>query len=412
MKILFLSGQYPPSSKGGGEISTHLIAQALVARGHEVTVITESKTPQRGLLDGVQIVRHPLGLTAKPLFERPAAVRSALRLQQVAKLNSFDVIHAHDFHSALVLAELIRAHVVSPNAAAVTIRDYAAISGDTNYILSDGSVPKKPMSLAASWHSYRVKEATWPRKLGRFLQYALNVRYRAWAFSQIPNRVFISRAERHEMHKHLKPAARERVIYNPVSPEYLREVVVAGKPNTVSYVGRVEEYKGVRVLLQAWQIVIKQIPAGKLVITGTGAQELEYKVLVEQLGIASNVEFIGQVPYERMLDLYDASTVVVAPHLWLEPFGRAVAEGMARGKVVVASNAGGPPELVTAGLTGYLCQRGSVSELAAKLLEVLTLQPAERARVGEAARDWVNRNLSLQEISQQYEELYQVPSAA
>ena len=41
MKILFLSAQYPPETKGGGELSTHLIAQGLQQLGHDITVVTD-----------------------------------------------------------------------------------------------------------------------------------------------------------------------------------------------------------------------------------------------------------------------------------------------------------------------------------------------------------------------------------
>src|SRR5581483_12425310 len=103
MKILFVSGYYPPVVRGGGELSTYLIAQALQQRGHEVHVIADGQRSEISETNGVHIQRLPLGLTAKPLLEKRMSRKIAHALTPY--LAGYDIIHAHDFRSALALSE-------------------------------------------------------------------------------------------------------------------------------------------------------------------------------------------------------------------------------------------------------------------------------------------------------------------
>ncbi|MEX2055011.1 MAG: glycosyltransferase, partial [Candidatus Andersenbacteria bacterium] len=100
MRILFLSSLYPPDTRGGGELSTHFIAQGLVERGHQVTVITTAPKLRTSELDGVNIMRLPLPLTAKPLFEERHSKKMAKQLLQHINAESYDIIHTHDFRTA------------------------------------------------------------------------------------------------------------------------------------------------------------------------------------------------------------------------------------------------------------------------------------------------------------------------
>ncbi len=398
MKILFLSGHYPPKSKGGAEISTHLIAQGLVGLGHKVTVICEGDSSRDESLDGVIVLRRPLSLTAKPLLERRHAKKNARQLQrEFGDFSEYDVVHAHDFRSVLVLYELGLSDAV------VTARDYAQISGDTNYWLSDGSIPVKPMSFGAAFKSQRVREAHFPRSVFRLFQYVWNVRYRARAFRFFKKQIFISRAQRDAIERHQDLESQEEVvIYNPVAQEYLSSDVAPQRAGQVLYLGRVEAYKGVDLLLEAW----KQIPPGNtLTIVGRGAQFEDYKKLAQEEGLTS-VEFRDHVAYEHIMKLYDDSAILISPHSWIEPFGRAVVEAMARGRVVVAADCGGPGEVIVDNETGFLFKRDSSGDLAKCLQTTLELTKEVQQAVGGKARVWVEEHLSMSNIAQEYEDFY------
>jgi glycosyltransferase involved in cell wall biosynthesis len=126
----------------------------------------------------------------------------------------------------------------------------------------------------------------------------------------------------------------------------------------------------------------------------------------ERLGLHYSVVFTGRIQPARLRPLIDEAQVVVAPHIWIEPFGRTVVEAMARGKVTVAARRGGPAETITDGETGFLFTPGSTESLQKVLGDALLLAQPQRQKIGEAARNWVAAKLSPDAIAQQHEEFY------
>lgn len=401
MNILFVSGHYPPFTKGGGELSTHFIAQGLVQREHTVHVIADGDTYD-GVLDGVKVTRRPLGLTAKPLLEKYSSRKIARNIRKlVPDLERYDIVHTHDFRSALAVSELNLKNAV------VTARDYAQISGCTNNITIDGNTDPGCQGWREATMCHRVAEASIARKPFRMWQFMYNKGYRAEAFRTFSKHVFISNAQRDEILRYQNLTDVEtRVIYNPVSPGYLSKPLESGTQGNVLYVGRVEMYKGVKLLLDAWRKYSKQNPDAHLTIVGQGAQREEYEKLVSQWGLQYRVTFEGHIPYERMINIYDHAQVVVAPHVWIEPFGRTVVEGMARGKVVVTTHTGGPGEIIEHEKTGLLFEQNNVDSLIQMIDQGLTMNHYDKKEICLAAQAWVREHLIPEKIAEQHEALY------
>ena len=114
------------------------------------------------------------------------------------------------------------------------------------------------------------------------------------------------------------------------------------KPNLL-YVGRLSEEKGVHVLLNALSLLPE---AFHLTIVGEGNQENALKQQVETLGITKRVTFTGKQPPLAVRELFKSHWVSVLPCQWFEIFGLTVAESMAVGCPVIASNLGAMPELL------------------------------------------------------------------
>lgn len=402
MRILFLSSYYPPRTRGGAEISTHYLAQGLLARGHEVTVVTQGPTLAKETFEGVSVISLPLAFHAKPLFEERHARRLAAQLRTyVPNIQEYDVVHAHDFRMTQVAAVLKLPHFM------VTVRDYAAICGTTNAVLADGTIAPV-RSLSTGWRSERIHEASWLRKPFRLWQYLYNLTFRERAFSAAATHVYISHAQQGLIARYASfPSTRTVVIYNPVGDMFLQNT---GQNNTRSqnllYVGTIETYKGVGVLLEAFEKLANEFTHLSLTIVGEGAQCKHYQTRVAQSGLQYRVQFKGKVPLEQLRVLYDQASAVVAPHIWIEPFGRTVVEAMARGALVVASDAGGPSETIVSNKTGFLFTRDSAAALADTLRRVLGLPDVDRREVQQAARAWVAQHLSQATIAQQYEAEY------
>ena len=402
MKILFISAQYPPESKGGGEISTHIIAQGLISLGHDVLVVTDGEHKERKVVDSVPVQVVPLFLRQKPLFERAQSTASYRMFKRAIKdWRTYDVIHAHDFRSALMLS-----HLESPKAV-VTARDYAQISGCTNNIQYNGNIEQGCQGLHELWQCHRVHEASFIRKPFRIWQYMYNRGYRKNAFASFKHQIFISHEEQAVIALHQDISKQHTgVIHNPIGQEYLASPAEAGVAGNILYIGRVEMYKGVRLLLEAWRRVAKEYPKAHLTIAGNGAQQKEYEHLASLWGIGYRTTFLPHVPYHRLRSLIDRASILVAPHLWVEPFGRTMLEGMARGKIVIASNVGGAVELIDDQKTGILFERGNVRELEDALVQALTMGQLTATQMGKDARHVVVENFTQEKIAKQHEEFY------
>lgn len=387
MRILFISAYYPPHTRGGAELSTYYVARALIARGHTVDVVTASEE---------------LLLQGKPLFEKRASKKMAEILKKRLKSTQpYDIIHAHDFRSSAVVAEMGLATSV------VTHRDYACICGTTNNVLDTGTIADCCTTTNLLLHNPRIQEASWLRKPFRMWQYKFNLNYRREVFQLFKNHIFISHAQQAEINKHLSFEGLEtQVIYNPISEEYINSPLQAGDENLVTYIGTIDFYKGVGLLLEAWSKITKESPTARLQIVGDGSRKHEYEQYIEKNALTHSVVFKGRIPADTIKDMYDAASIIVAPHVWIEPFGRTVAEAMVRGKLVISANAGGPAEMIQDRTSGFLFERNSVTDLSEKLRYALTLPVEKRNEIGRAAQQWVKHNLSANAIAQYYEDFY------
>lgn len=114
--------------------------------------------------------------------------------------------------------------------------------------------------------------------------------------------------------------------------------------------------------------------------------------LVQELGLAGHVRFLGEV--EDVRDVLAATDVLLLPS-WEEPLGRAVIEALAMGVPVVATTEGGPREIIEDGCQGRLVRPRSPGEWTAVLHEMLDT-PELLARMGREARPAVDPAFGLQ----------------
>jgi len=411
MKILFLSAQYPPAVRGGGEVSTHILASALVALGHEVDVVTEAHdtiVDDTQEIDGVHVRRVAAPLTAKPLFERRHSRSLAKRLaREVQNLADYDVVHAHDFRSTLVVYELLQQGVLAAEHVFVTARDYAQICGSPNNLSADDTPCEDCARLRCIVKNRAVIEAPLWRRPFRIWQYWYNIGYRRRAFAAMPRQVFISHAQQSVVEAIQRAGSQQRqVIYNPTDPAYLSARPQASRGSLILFIGRVQHYKGVELLLQAFREVVQRHPDAELRIIGDGPDRDRYESLVAGWGLQYKVSFSTHVAHHRLQSVYDEARVVVAPHIWDEPFGRVVIEAMTRARVIVAAVAGGPGELIEDGVTGLLFARGDVDDLVRQLSSAITMSDGSRQRIEKNARIWVQENIEPRLVAKQYERLY------
>jgi glycosyltransferase involved in cell wall biosynthesis len=200
------------------------------------------------------------------------------------------------------------------------------------------------------------------------------------------------------------PVKNYSIIYNPLGEEYIAESPDKEITKNILFVGAVKEYKGIDVILNALPAVIKEHKDIKLTIAGEGDIE-KYMNKAARLKVEKHVAFMGKVPVSRMIDLYDQSDVLIAPSIRPEPFGRTIIEGMARQCVPVASNHGGPVEIIKNGDTGFLFSTGDHKDLSQLILSLYEDEKKLRETQRKARTDSIERfNPSV--IAKQYEKIF------
>ena len=164
----------------------------------------------------------------------------------------------------------------------------------------------------------------------------------------------------------------------------------------VGVVGRLEDQKGHRYLLDVWPAVTRDFPDARLLVVGDGSRRATLEAQVGALAIAPSVIFTGfRADVARMLDAID---VLALPSLY-EGMPLTAIEAAAMARPVVATAVDGTPEVVEHGVTGFLVPPANPPALGGALVTLLA--DAERARqMGAAGR---RRTLERFDLGRQVE---------
>ncbi len=206
--------------------------------------------------------------------------------------------------------------------------------------------------------------------------------YRRWPF------VVVSPSTRDDLVKRGITASQIRVVPNGLDHERYRPGPDAPEPDLVVFLGRIEHYKGIDLLLDAWPHVLEARPAARLAIVGDGSAGEEMRRRAASAVPRGSVSFAGFVPEDEKVRWLQRATLVVQPSR-KEGWGLTVVEANACGVPVVATDVPGLRDSVRHGRTGLLAQPAA-RPLAEAIVTVLADQ-ALRARLAREARLWAQR---------------------
>lgn len=239
-----------------------------------------------------------------------------------------------------------------------------------------------------------------------------------WAARRISTLVCMTQAVLEHCHANGVGSPDERVVYDAVDEAWLRpgrsrdavrqEIGIPLDAPCIGIAGNIQEWKGQRVVVEALGRLVEQpnlhcVIAGGVHRAGAAyASELEARIAA--LGLSGRVHLTGfrnDIP-----DVMNAWDVLVHASVRPEPFGRVILEGMLLGKPVIATAAGGVPELIDDGRTGWLVPPGDAGALADCLQRVLS-GPREAQALGARARDWARDHFSLARQVAEMSEIYE-----
>ena len=201
------------------------------------------------------------------------------------------------------------------------------------------------------------------------------------------------------MHKRIGiPNSKLHVLAN-ACPDPLAEAhpTPIASTDAALYLGRISTEKGVDTLIDAWSGI-----KSKLLIAGSGPEEI---TMHSRASKNDRIRFLGQInPLLARRYLLEANFLVF-PSRWAEPFGLSIIEAMAAGKPVIASDIGGPKEIIKNGVNGLLVRPNDPDALREAIV-YLKDNPNRQREIGEKARQSYLENYSPSNHGRQLEELY------
>jgi len=397
LRIICPTYWYPQHANDTQATYVHDINRHLVRRGHSVTVVTpgDRSLPRSDTFDGVKIVRFPLALPPDLTYGRVAQ-------SQVSFLGKFArvVVMAHYMeaqHRAIVAevreegGDVIHAHWAIPTgpAAVMAARKLNLPSVIT---MHGGDVyvnPEQGYDFPTRWY---VRPAL------------------RWTLRHAGALTAITDDCRQHALRAGAPADHIRLVFNGTDLRRFSPGENGSRPdsrfgpNMIFACRQLFPRKGIRFLLEAGAALKPQFPDLKIVVAGDGFERPDLMRLADELGIASDVTFLGWVPNADLPQYYRAAAISVIPSLE-EGFGIPAAEAMGCEVAVVASDAGGLPEVVEDGVTGLVVPRGDARALAQAMGSLLA-DPQRRRRMGLAGRERALRLFDWDRSAQQFEEIY------
>lgn len=159
------------------------------------------------------------------------------------------------------------------------------------------------------------------------------------------------------------------------------------QPKVIGVVSRLEDIKGMDLVVPAFAEVQAKHPEVKLVVVGDGTQKPLMQQQAKELHVEEAVTWAGRQPQERLHEWYGQMDIVLMPSR-SEGFGLTAIEAMANGCVVVASDTGGLPEVVKDGVVGLLHRPEDISSLAEKVSYLLS-HPTQMKAMLDNTKDYV-----------------------
>lgn len=361
-----------PTFGGSGVLATEL-GKALAGKGHQVHFITYQQ-PVRLNVFVPNIYYHEVQVPTYPLFDYPPYETAlASTLVDVIKNNHLQLLHVHyaiPHASAAYMAKQILAQdgIDIPVITTLHGTDITLVGKDKTY------APVVAFSINQSDAITAVSKNLCEETFRTF-----NIKK---PIEVIHNFVDVSRFAR-------KPI------------DAFKKVIAPNGERVLLHASNFRKVKRVQDVVLIFKEVLKQVPS-KLLFVGDGPERVVAEDLSRRLGICEEIRFVGK--QEQMEDILAIADLFLLTSEY-ESFGLAALEAMAAGVPVVSTNAGGLPEVIVDGVTGYMGRVGDVdamSELAISILK--DDETLETFRQGASAQA---RKFDIHNIVPLYEDLYE-----
>ncbi|MDP1508680.1 N-acetyl-alpha-D-glucosaminyl L-malate synthase BshA [Paenibacillus sp. CMAA1739] len=359
-----------PSLGGSGVVATEL-GKLLAEKGHEVHFIANSIPFRLGGTFQKNIFYHEVEVNDYYVFRYPPYDLSlATKMAQVAQMKNLDVLHVHYAVPHAVCAYLAKEMV-----------------GDH-------------LKVVTTLHGTDITVLAQDESLKDLIRLAINKSDAVTAVSKDLIRETIDALEITRPIDLTYNFVDKRVYY-PRDAAALRRDFAQPHEKIMMHISNFRPVKRVGDVLDIFDRVQQKVPA-KLLFVGEGPDLPKIRCKIESLGLQDKVFFLGK--QDQIAEVISMADVLLLPSE-KESFGLVALEAMACGVPTIGSQAGGVPELVVHGSTGYLAEIGNTEAMADYAVELLSDEAmAERFR--EACLTRARTVFCDELITRQYEEIY------
>lgn len=338
---------------GGAEMQAIDLLNELKRRGHMVRLI--SLTPP--ISQTHKLLEKKIPVISLEMKNKIQFINAALKLRKIILNNKTDVVHGHMFH-ANILVRLVK------------------------------SFTRKIPVICTAHSTYEG---------GKLRDYVYRLTNH---FSEL-NTVVSDAAWRRYVRDNVFPYAKTKTVYNCIDTNVFQNLK---KPSDEFFhwitVGRLVSIKNQISILKA----MKSLPGSDLTIVGDGPERENLERYAYEHGLTERVNFTGA--QSDLSRFYNNSNAFVLASKY-EGFALVVAEAMACGLMVVATDCGGPADIIgNDGRVGKLIPPDEDDQLVLAMQTVVEVNEIERDRIGKMARECITERFSLHKIVSEWESIY------
>ena len=361
-----------PTYGGSGVVATEL-GKALANRGHVIHFITYNR-PIRLDLFSENIFYHEVRTKDYPLFDFiPYESALASTMVDVARYHNLDLFHVHyavpHASVAYLAKQILKAYgQYVPVVTTLHGTDITLVGKNKSY---------EPVV------SFSIDQSDGVTAVSDFLRQATLDNFPVQSdIRVIPNFIDLSRFSRQ-------------------NKDHFRKIIASHGEKIIIHTSNFRKVKRVEDVMYTFQKIRERIPA-RLLMIGDGPQRPMAEDLCREQGFCSDVNFLGN--QNAVEEIYSIGDLFLMPSA-NESFGLAALEAMACGVPVIASNAGGLPELVIDGKTGFSIEIGDIEKMAEKSLLLLE-NPELHAKISQQAFDSA-KTYAIEKVVPRYESYYE-----
>ncbi|MCM3163077.1 N-acetyl-alpha-D-glucosaminyl L-malate synthase BshA [Metabacillus litoralis] len=359
-----------PSVGGSGVVATEL-GKLLAERGHEIHFITSS-LPFRLNKVYCNITFHEVEVNQYSVFKYPPYdLALASKMAEVANREDLDILHVHYAIPHAICAYLAKQMV------------------------------KKDLKIVTTLHGTDITVLGYDQSLADMIRFGIESSDRVTA---------VSNALVQQTYELLQPKKEIETVYNFIDDRvyykkdaaYLKEEYgILEEEKVIIHVSNFRKVKRVQDVIYSFQKIQRKVKA-KLLLVGDGPEMSFVSRLVRELGLSGEVLFLGK--QDSLEDLYSISDLILLLSE-KESFGLVLLEAMACGVPSIGTNAGGIPEVIKEGETGYICEVGDIDTVAFHAIHLLSNSELHKS-MSENAKNSATQLFHSDKIVSQYESIY------